>query len=85
MVTSNKPKSPRKSKPKATPEVPADPELPDGQKDYQWCSFCGRDKLEVEFLIGGIDAAICERCLDESRDIIGAARIRKRDETDAAR
>lgn len=34
------------------------------------CSFCGRKKNEVELLIAGIDAHICERCIEQAHEII---------------
>jgi ATP-dependent Clp protease ATP-binding subunit ClpX len=34
------------------------------------CSFCGRKKNEVELLIAGIDAHICERCIGQAHEII---------------
>jgi len=84
MVTSKKPKSIKQSKPVPALEVSADPGFVGGRKDYQCCSFCGRDKSEVEFLIGGMSACICNQCVEDSRDIIGAERIRKRNKADAA-
>jgi ATP-dependent Clp protease ATP-binding subunit ClpX len=34
------------------------------------CSFCGRDKTEAMMLIGGIDAHICEVCVEQAADIV---------------
>ena len=34
------------------------------------CSFCGREKKEVELLIAGIDGHICERCAEQAHSII---------------
>ncbi|HKJ79518.1 MAG TPA: ATP-dependent Clp protease ATP-binding subunit ClpX [Prolixibacteraceae bacterium] len=34
------------------------------------CSFCGREKKEVELLIAGIDGHICDRCADQAFSII---------------
>jgi ATP-dependent Clp protease ATP-binding subunit ClpX len=34
------------------------------------CSFCGREKKEVELLIAGIDGHICDRCADQAYSII---------------
>lgn len=34
------------------------------------CSFCGREKKDVELLIAGIDGHICERCADQAHSII---------------
>ena len=32
----------------------------------QKCSFCGREKSQVKLLISGIDAQICESCVDQA-------------------
>ena len=34
------------------------------------CSFCGREKKEVNLLIAGIDGHICDRCVEQAYDII---------------
>lgn len=34
------------------------------------CSFCGREKKEVNLLIAGIDGHICERCAEQAHSII---------------
>lgn len=34
------------------------------------CSFCGRDKSETQMLIAGINAHICEVCIEQCMDII---------------
>lgn len=34
------------------------------------CSFCGRDKSEVEVLISGLDAHICEVCVEQAEEIV---------------
>jgi ATP-dependent Clp protease ATP-binding subunit ClpX len=34
------------------------------------CSFCGRDKSEALILIAGIDAHICEMCVEQAAEII---------------
>lgn len=34
------------------------------------CSFCGRDKKEVNLLIAGIDGHICEVCVEQAYDIV---------------
>lgn len=34
------------------------------------CSFCGRKKDEVELLIAGMDAHICDRCIDQAHSIV---------------
>ena len=30
------------------------------------CSFCGREKKEVNLLIAGIDGHICDRCAEQA-------------------
>lgn len=34
------------------------------------CSFCGRSKGEVGLLISGIDAHICEDCIEQGNEIV---------------
>ncbi|NND77433.1 MAG: ATP-dependent Clp protease ATP-binding subunit ClpX [Flavobacteriales bacterium] len=34
------------------------------------CSFCGREKREVEMLIAGIDGHICDMCVEQAGEII---------------
>lgn len=34
------------------------------------CSFCGREKKEVNLLIAGIDGHICDRCAEQAHSII---------------
>ena len=34
------------------------------------CSFCGRKKAETKLLVAGLNAHICERCVDEAVGII---------------
>lgn len=34
------------------------------------CSFCGRPRTEVEYLIAGLDALICENCISQAHKII---------------
>ena len=34
------------------------------------CSFCGREKKEVDLLIAGIDGHICDRCAEQAYSII---------------
>jgi len=43
------------------------------------CSFCGRSQLEVEKLISGIDAFICDRCIFYCNQILQ----REREKTDS--
>jgi len=39
-------------------------------KDNLECSFCGRKKSETTFLIAGIDAHICNHCIEQAYNII---------------
>ncbi|MBN1820685.1 MAG: ATP-dependent Clp protease ATP-binding subunit ClpX, partial [Prolixibacteraceae bacterium] len=41
-----------------------------GKSNSDKCSFCGRDKKDVELLIAGIDAHICDRCAEQAHSII---------------
>ena len=34
------------------------------------CSFCGRQKAETNLLIAGIDAHICDRCIEQANGIL---------------
>ena len=34
------------------------------------CSFCGRKKSETDLLIAGIDAHICDRCIEQAHGIV---------------
>ena len=34
------------------------------------CSFCGRAKPETQFLIAGLDAHICDRCILQAHGIV---------------
>ena len=40
------------------------------KKTEDKCSFCGRSRNEVQFLIAGIDALICEDCTKQANRII---------------
>jgi len=39
-------------------------------KDNLECSFCGRKKSETNLLIAGLDAHICDRCIDQAHGIV---------------
>jgi ATP-dependent Clp protease ATP-binding subunit ClpX len=39
-------------------------------KDNRKCSFCGRDGKNVDMLISGINAHICDRCVDQAQLIV---------------
>jgi len=34
------------------------------------CSFCGKDKPETDLLIAGIDAHICDQCIEQAHGIV---------------
>jgi ATP-dependent Clp protease ATP-binding subunit ClpX len=40
------------------------------KKNMDKCSFCGREKNEVNLLIAGIDGHICDRCAEQAHSII---------------
>ncbi|WP_010254982.1 ATP-dependent Clp protease ATP-binding subunit ClpX [Myroides injenensis] len=39
-------------------------------KEVMRCSFCGRAEAEVNILIAGIDAHICDKCVEQAFDIV---------------
>lgn len=49
-------------------------------KDNRKCSFCGREGKNVEMLISGINAHICNRCVDQAQLIVAEEQnIKKKD------
>ena len=34
------------------------------------CSFCGRIKPETKILVAGLDAHICEKCINQANNIV---------------
>jgi ATP-dependent Clp protease ATP-binding subunit ClpX len=40
------------------------------KKEDDRCSFCGRNRQEVKYLLSGIDSMICESCVDQAFKII---------------
>lgn len=40
------------------------------KKKEDVCSFCGRPKSQTQYLISGLDALICENCVDQAYRII---------------
>ena len=34
------------------------------------CSFCGKKKAETELLFAGIDAHICDQCIEQANGIV---------------
>ncbi len=41
-----------------------------GRKQDFRCAFCGRDKSDALVLVAGLDAHICEVCVDQAQEII---------------
>jgi ATP-dependent Clp protease ATP-binding subunit ClpX len=39
-------------------------------KEVLECSFCGRKKAETNLLIAGLDAHICDRCIEQAHGIV---------------
>src|SRR5690606_9953183 len=39
-------------------------------KEQLECSFCGRKKSETNLLIAGLDAHICDRCIEQAHGIV---------------
>lgn len=39
-------------------------------KEQLECSFCGRKKSDTNLLIAGLDAHICDRCIDQAHGIV---------------
>ena len=39
-------------------------------KEVLECSFCGRKKVDTSLLIAGIDAHICDRCIEQAHGIV---------------
>lgn len=40
------------------------------KQDNLECSFCGRKKSETDLLIAGMDAHICDRCIEQAHGIV---------------
>jgi len=43
------------------------------------CSFCGRKKVETDLLIAGMDAHICDKCIEQAHGIVVEEAIEKED------
>lgn len=39
-------------------------------KKEERCSFCGRPRSDTNMLISGIDAHICDYCVDQAQEIL---------------
>ncbi|TVQ15415.1 MAG: ATP-dependent Clp protease ATP-binding subunit ClpX [Bacteroidetes bacterium] len=50
-------------------------------KDTRKCSFCGREGKSVDMLISGINAHICNRCVDQAQLIVAEEQKLKKKET----
>lgn len=46
-------------------------------KDTRKCSFCGRESHNVEMLISGVGAHICERCVEQAGVIVAEEKAAK--------
>lgn len=46
------------------------------------CSFCGRSKGDVGLLISGIDAHICEECIEQGHDIVTQENLKRKKTSD---
>ncbi|GAK92168.1 ATP-dependent Clp protease ATP-binding subunit ClpX [Nonlabens ulvanivorans] len=49
-------------------------------KEQLECSFCGRNKADTNLLIAGLDAHICDRCIEQAHGIV-LEDVKKEDET----
>ena len=47
-----------------------------GDKKQYTCQFCGKDRKEVEKLIVGVDAAICNECISLCGNILEEENIK---------
>ena len=39
-------------------------------KKVDRCSFCGREKKDVQLLIAGMEGHICENCIEQAHSIV---------------
>lgn len=46
-------------------------------KEVLECSFCGRKKPETKLLIAGLDAHICDRCIEQAHGIVVEEEVHK--------
>jgi len=47
------------------------------EEKESYCSFCGRKNHEVNLLVSGIDANICDSCIEQGYSILGEEKGRK--------
>ena len=45
------------------------------------CSFCGRNKKDVDLMVSGISAHICNFCIDQAHLILGEEEKTKKNHT----
>ncbi|HOY30282.1 MAG TPA: ATP-dependent Clp protease ATP-binding subunit ClpX [Bacteroidales bacterium] len=51
-------------------------------KDFERCSFCGKKRAEVRLLIAGLDAHICDGCVEQAQMILNEEfDVRKKSKT----
>ena len=46
-------------------------------KKQQSCSFCGRPENQVNVLLAGFSAHICDDCIHQAKQIIGEDQVHK--------
>ena len=46
-------------------------------KETRKCSFCGKGGKDVDMLISGVDAQICERCVEQANTIVAEEKTQK--------
>ena len=39
-------------------------------KEELRCSFCGRSKPQTQLLVAGLDAHICDKCIEQAHGIV---------------
>jgi ATP-dependent Clp protease ATP-binding subunit ClpX len=50
-------------------------------KEVLECSFCGRKKPETNLLIAGIDAHICDKCIEQAHRCFRRIKIQRKFKT----
>eukprot|EP01034_Spumella_vulgaris_P002478 gene2478-3222_t len=43
--------------------------MPKTTKEQEHCSFCGAPKAKTEMLVSGLEALICEKCIEQAEHI----------------
>ena len=54
------------------------------KKELTQCSFCGRDKSETDILVAGIDAHICDVCINQAYQILIEEQIQSKSKKDGS-